>query len=536
MRAPLGLLIASLCVIAMLVWQALAAEAGHRALADRVLRDYADLAATEFVRRGSTYVFTYGFDIAAQALAGSPTSATGQLPARAALGTMMPTQSQRAIELVGAIVRVDCDSGLVDTSGGAVAAAVQRQMIAAITQSAPSSAPSQVVIVTDQGRTRLFVFASDSRDAGMGRVRMGFEVRLDTIAAWLKEFVLREPLLPPALASREVAQSSLSIAVSAPDGTMLLPGDARRPGSTIVVARPWSDETSRRALPGFEVTSTIEVAAASNLIIGGVPRSRVLPLLALLALASAMAIAAVVQLRRERAVGLLRSDFVTRTSHELRTPVARIRMFTDTLLLDRVRSEQERREAVHAIDRAARRLSLLVENVLQFSRAGAGGLDVESTELSAFVRDVAAEFSTTVNPPLPISITVRQTVDVTIDRAAMQQALLNLLDNAWKYAGPGGTIALDLAIVDREVRICISDTGPGVPVADRTRVWDAYVRLERDRQSSVAGTGIGLAVVKDVIGSHRGRCWIETAPSGGAALVIALPLAAEAATTRPATA
>jgi signal transduction histidine kinase len=240
-----------------------------------------------------------------------------------------------------------------------------------------------------------------------------------------------------------------------------------------------------------------------------------------------LAVAAVVQLRRERALAAMRQDFVTRTSHELRTPVARIRIFTDTLLLDRVRTDNERREAVQAIDRAARRLSWLVENVLQLSRTDAGeaGYHVEPTDLASFVRDIVEELETTVSGARVTVMDTSAQAHAKIDRDAMRQALLNLLDNAWKYGGTDAPIRVSVSAAEGEVRIRVADSGPGVPEKDRARIWEPYVRLDRDRRSSVAGTGIGLAVVRDIVLGHRGRVWVESGESGGAAFVIALPAA-----------
>ncbi len=527
--APVVFLVVSLALIAVLAWQAMAAAAGHRALARRVLRDYADLAAIELIRRGSTFVFTYGFDVAAQALTRAHAATAAPLPSRDAVTAELPAQSQRAIELVGDVIRVDTARARVDSSGATLPADLQSEIIAALHVPSTSSAPSRVVTSTIDGRTRLFAFANMG-SLGAGEVHLGFDVRLDAVAALLREFVLRDPLLPPSLVTRETAQSSLSIDVWSPDGRALLQSPERHAADDLVAVRPWSDDASRRVIPGFAVVSAIDPAAASSLIIGGLPESGVGWLIALFAVAGTLAIVAVVQLRQERALAALRQDFVTRTSHELRTPVARIRIFTDTLLLDRVRTDEERRDAVHAIDRAARRLSLLVENVLQFSRMDSrdAGHHVEPTDVVAFVRDVVEEFETTISGARVIVSDAPLTADASIDREAVRQALLNLLDNAWKYGGAERPIDVGVALAQDEIRIRVADSGPGVPERDRDRIWEPYVRLDRDRRSSVAGTGIGLAVVRDIVHRHRGSVWVETADSGGAAFVLALPAAVRA--------
>lgn len=533
MRASLVFLIVSLVVIAVLTWQAVAAASGHRALATRVLGDYADLAAMEVVRRGSTFIFTYGFDVGAGALARARASSGRDLPSREAILAAMPAQSKRAIELIGPLVRVDTGRGVVDGPDEPLPGDVQSDLIRTLRTPAPSSAPSRVVTLTAGGRTHVFAFMTELPAPGLEHVHVGFEARLDAVGTWLDELVLREPLLPPSLASKETAEASLSIAITSPDGRTLVGAPARDTADTIVAVRPWQDEASRRVLPGFNVISTLDLSAASSLIIGGLPQSRVGLLVVLMGMAVEMALITVWQMRRERALADMRHDFVTRTSHELRTPIAGIRMFTDTLLLDRVRSDEERRDALQAIDRAARRLSMLVENVLQFSRseAGASELHLEPIDVVAHVRDVVAEQATIVNAHASFVVTAPARVEAAVDREGLRQALLNLLDNAWKYGGRDSPIRVDVSAPDGEVRIRVTDAGPGIPAADRDRVWQPYVRLARDRRSSVAGTGIGLAVVKDIVARHRGRCWIDTAESGGAAVTIALPIAPPTAVT-----
>ena len=104
--------------------------------------------------------------------------------------------------------------------------------------------------------------------------------------------------------------------------------------------------------------------------------------------------------------------------------------------------------------------------------------------------------------------------------------LLNLLDNAVKY-GPDGqtvTVGTDPTAGDR-VRLWVQDQGPGVPAADREHIWDQFWRLERDRGTAIAGTGIGLSVVRELATLHRGRVWVEVAPGGGARFVVELPAA-----------
>jgi signal transduction histidine kinase len=114
---------------------------------------------------------------------------------------------------------------------------------------------------------------------------------------------------------------------------------------------------------------------------------------------------------------------------------------------------------------------------------------------------------------------------VSFDRDALRQILLNLLDNAVKYGPAGQTITVSSEVVGDRARISVEDQGPGIPHVDRLRVWEPYVRLNRDVESATGGSGIGLSVVRELVTLHGGRTRAEGGPSGGARVVIELPLA-----------
>jgi signal transduction histidine kinase len=110
-----------------------------------------------------------------------------------------------------------------------------------------------------------------------------------------------------------------------------------------------------------------------------------------------------------------------------------------------------------------------------------------------------------------------------IDPDALRQILLNLLDNAVKYGPAGQDVVVAVEPGERGVRLVVEDRGAGVPPRERLRIFERFQRLERDRLSSVAGTGIGLAVVSDLAARMHGRAFVEDAPSGGARFVVELP-------------
>jgi signal transduction histidine kinase len=251
--------------------------------------------------------------------------------------------------------------------------------------------------------------------------------------------------------------------------------------------------------------------------------------MALLVLTLGVGGAALFQIRRERELALLREDFVSGVSHELRTPLAQIRMFAELQDAGKLSSDDDRARASAVINREARRLTHLVENILQYSRlrrAPERGLPEEAIR----VGDVLDE-SVEAVAPLADSRRALLLVDgdrqahALANRAALTQMLVNLLDNAIKYGPPGQTVGVSVEGRDDVVRFHIDDEGPGIPARDRQRVWEPYRRLERDVQSRLPGTGIGLAVVGRLARLHGGRAWVEDAPGGGARFVIELPRA-----------
>jgi signal transduction histidine kinase len=113
---------------------------------------------------------------------------------------------------------------------------------------------------------------------------------------------------------------------------------------------------------------------------------------------------------------------------------------------------------------------------------------------------------------------------VSLDRDALRQILLNLLDNAVKYGPAGQTISVGSEIAGDRARVWVEDQGPGIPRDERQRVWEPYVRLNREAESATGGSGIGLSVVRELVTLHGGRTRAESAPGGGARVVIELPL------------
>jgi signal transduction histidine kinase len=326
----------------------------------------------------------------------------------------------------------------------------------------------------------------------------------DIFARILKD----SPLLPPSLGgdTREL----LSVRVSNDKGH-----------DVFASSTAWSQYASQNELEselgGLHLSVALRPSAAERLIIGGLPRNRVPLLVGLLVLTTGLVVVALFQLRRERELVRLRADFISGVSHELRTPLAQIRMFGETLLLDRVRSSEERRRSLAIIVQESQRLTHLIENVLQFSRSDHGATSVTSSNpvrLDLQLHEILDSFEPLARAKRTlIAREIEEGVVVPLDAGALRQIVLNLLDNALKYGPAGQTVTVTSGCEGGAACVAIEDQGPGVPAADEARIFEPLYRVA-DQTQSTGGTGIGLAIVKQLVELHHGRVHVERGSSG----------------------
>jgi signal transduction histidine kinase len=231
--------------------------------------------------------------------------------------------------------------------------------------------------------------------------------------------------------------------------------------------------------------------------------------------------------RREHALAQLRADFVSSMSHELRTPLTQIRMFAELLRKHALREPDESDRALRIIEKEAGRLSILVDNVLNYTRLRRGPRREvpRPADVAEEVRQVIESFV-----PLAADRGVRVVEDVpeglraAVDAQALRQVLLNLLENAVKYGPRGQTVTVAARAVDGgRVRLVVDDEGPGIPMAEREAVWEAFHRGEAATRSAASGSGLGLAVVRSLVEHHGGTVAVEDAPGGGARVVVQVP-------------
>ncbi|MDB4976083.1 MAG: Phosphate regulon sensor protein PhoR [Myxococcaceae bacterium] len=219
---------------------------------------------------------------------------------------------------------------------------------------------------------------------------------------------------------------------------------------------------------------------------------------------------------QERRLNALKSDFIANVSHELKTPLSAVRMFSEMLLTQRIANEDKRKQYLEIICREAERLSSLIENVLDFAALERGKQSYAPEE--ADLGEIVARAVETVRHRIEgIEIRVSgidATPRVLVDAQAVLLATINLLDNALKY-GEGTPIDVTVEVQRRELAISVRDRGPGIPRGDVKRVFDRFYRVRRPGQQQ-RGSGIGLSLVKHIADAHGGRAWADNAPDGGA--------------------
>ncbi len=229
---------------------------------------------------------------------------------------------------------------------------------------------------------------------------------------------------------------------------------------------------------------------------------------------------------RERKLSNLKSDFVANVSHELKTPLSLVRMFGELLESGRVENDEKRRQYLQIIVSESDRLAALIENVLDFAKVerGKAAYDFSRADIGDVVqRAVEAcrvraqrenvELVLDVEPDLP---------EVELDQRAVEIAVINLVDNALKYAPDGERIVIAARRVDGELQLTVTDSGVGIANEDKKRIWERFVRGKNATEARVRGSGIGLALVKHIAESHGGRAWVEDAEPRGCRFALTL--------------
>lgn len=235
---------------------------------------------------------------------------------------------------------------------------------------------------------------------------------------------------------------------------------------------------------------------------------------------------------REARLSRLKTDFVSLVSHELRTPLTSIRMFIETLALGRATEPGQIQEVLELLSRETERLSEMIERVLDWSRIESGRklyrrapLKVEALVESTLAAFRAQRLTQTMNLALSVESGLPE---LEVDREAIAGALLNLLQNAYKYSGEEKRIELRARGEKKGVAIEVEDHGIGIARGDRHRIFDRFYRVDSLLTRRTEGSGLGLSIAKRIVEAHGGRISVKSEQGQGSTFTIHLPAASPA--------
>jgi signal transduction histidine kinase len=491
-------LLALTLVVGLAVQSGRAVQVHRRAVA-LALRDYAAFATWQYTRRASDYLRL---------------TIISQLSERA----LSPGQVRlRGEALLSGVVngdRVDLDGNHEQSRELSDAFAL------ALERSSKSHLRIGLAPLGDPNQHRYLGYAFRNDTSGRAVVAQGIVLETRDLLPVFDHVASFAPLLPPAFVGSLPNDSLVSVKIVGADGVPIT-----------VIGRDIVDGITANDVLGpdlgdVRVVATLTPIATRRLVAGGMPSSNTPALVAMLAVTLVLCVVAVHQMRRTAALIRLRDDFVTSVSHELKTPLTQISLFADTLASPRERPLDEQRQYLTIISREATRLGQLVDGILHFAgmtRSIDGAASSrEASLLGEEIRAAVSAFEPIADArSVSIQVRIDGEIELELDRDAFRQLILNLLDNSLKFGPEGGCIVVTAFGGERMATIWIDDDGPGVPVAERERVFDAFVRAESS--AGTTGSGIGLAVVRGVVRKHGGIVRMIESPSGGARVEVQLP-------------
>ena len=246
--------------------------------------------------------------------------------------------------------------------------------------------------------------------------------------------------------------------------------------------------------------------------------------------------------RREQQLGEMKSNFVSSVSHELRAPIASVRLMAENLERGKISEPAKQNEYFRFIVQECRRLSSLIENVLDFSRIEQGRkqYEFEPTDLAALTQTTVKlmePYATEKGVKLETFNTQHPTpnIELNVDGRAIQQALVNLIDNAIKHSAKGETVTVGIEIQNQKgaatlnpqlstFNLTVSDHGPGIPAAEHEKIFERFYRRGSELRRETQGVGIGLSIVKHIAEAHGGRVTVQSEVGKGSRFTIELPV------------
>lgn len=234
--------------------------------------------------------------------------------------------------------------------------------------------------------------------------------------------------------------------------------------------------------------------------------------------------------RRQLRLNEMKSNFVSSVSHELRAPIASVRLMAENLESGKVSDAPKQNEYFRFIGQECRRLSALIENVLDFSRIEQGRkqYEFEPTDIVALTREsvrLMEPYAAEHGVQLECKSAIRNPQsEIEMDGKAIQQALVNLIDNAIKHSPKDTVVDISLTHHASRITLSVSDHGPGIPREEHDKIFERFYRRGSELRRETQGVGIGLSIVKHIVEAHGGCVRVESELGKGSRFVIELPV------------
>ncbi len=231
---------------------------------------------------------------------------------------------------------------------------------------------------------------------------------------------------------------------------------------------------------------------------------------------------------RLRRLENMRKDFVANVSHELKTPITAIKGSVETLLDGALSDPESARRFLQIIARQGERLNLIIDDLLTLSRieqeADRREIALQRTPLQEVLRAAVQACSVAAaSRKVLIDLEVPEGLEVQVNPALLEQAVINLIDNAVKYSLAGTRVRVEAEASGEGVSVRVRDQGCGIPREHLPRLFERFYRVDKARSRKAGGTGLGLAIVKHIVQAHGGRIEVESAPGEGSTFTILLP-------------
>ena len=232
-----------------------------------------------------------------------------------------------------------------------------------------------------------------------------------------------------------------------------------------------------------------------------------------------------------RSIEIMRREFVANVSHELRTPLASIRGSVETLLDGALDNPKYARKFTEVINRQVKRLENIVVDLLDLARLESDQQEpeihpIKLGEMARSCQAALSELASRKGVALELHLPEPEPV-LHGDRRKLEQAVINLMDNAVKYTPAGGSVSLAVREDEDSVQLVVKDTGLGIPAEHLPRLFERFYRVDKSRSRELGGTGLGLAIVKHVAQVHNGRVEVESTPGRGSEFRVIIPRQAE---------